>query len=132
MPSNSKVQVSRIRGYDPLDMVSLILKERHSKTKVRILQTKTRPNHFLMLLTKYLKILEKIAFAFITSHRTNSSFQIDQLVRQIPSTNQSLSDIHSGKHIPPDILKTPTSDIHSGSSNPGNSESTKQINILEA
>src|SRR4051812_9493564 len=49
-------------------MVSLSLKERRSKTKFRILQTKTRPNHFLMLLTKFLKILENIAFAFITSH----------------------------------------------------------------
>src|SRR4051812_3294713 len=49
-------------------MVSLILKERRSKTKFRFLQTKARPNHFLMLLTKCPKILENIAFAFITSH----------------------------------------------------------------
>src|SRR4051812_29130352 len=61
-------KISRIRGDDPLDMVSLILKEGCSKTKFRILQTKTRLNHFLMLLTKFLKILENIAFAFITSH----------------------------------------------------------------
>src|SRR3954469_20923922 len=49
-------------------MVSLILKERDSKTKVRIFQTKTRPNHFLILLTKFPKILENISFAFITLH----------------------------------------------------------------
>src|SRR3954470_22842182 len=76
-----------------------------------------------MLPTKFLKILEKIAFAFIKSHRTNLSFQVDQLVRQIPSTNQSLSDEHSGSLTPrllkhsyqiyipeartPDILKIP-------------------------
>src|SRR3954470_19494559 len=49
-------------------MVSLILKEGCSKTKFRFLWTKTQPNHFLKLLTKFLKILENIAFAFITSH----------------------------------------------------------------
>src|SRR3954469_15331307 len=64
-PLNS--EVSRIKGDDPLDMVSLILKEGHPRTKVRFLQTKTRPNHFLMLLSKFLKILGNIAFAFITS-----------------------------------------------------------------
>src|SRR4051812_1022837 len=52
----SNLEVSRIRGDDPLDMVSLILKERRSKTKFRILQTKTRPKYFLMFLTKFLKI----------------------------------------------------------------------------
>jgi len=36
VPSNS--EVSRIRGYDPLDMVSLILKEGRSKTEVEVLQ----------------------------------------------------------------------------------------------
>src|SRR3954471_22737992 len=56
----SNSEVSRIRGDDPLDMVSLILKEGRSKTKFRILQTKTRPTHFLMLLTRFLKILENI------------------------------------------------------------------------
>src|SRR3954464_11118547 len=74
----------RIRGYDPLHMVSLIpIKE---YPRIRILQTKTRPNHFLMLLTIFLKILEKIAFAFITSHKTNYSFQVDQSVRKLSST----------------------------------------------
>src|SRR4051812_9840520 len=93
------------------------------RPRIRILQTKMRPNHFLMLLTKFLKILEKIAFAFITSHRTNFAFQVDQLLRQILSTNQSLSDEHSGSLTPrllkhsnqiyipeartPDILKVP-------------------------
>src|SRR3954470_3610241 len=53
----------RIRGYDPLDMVSLIPMEEHPR--IRVLQTKMRPNHFLKLLTKFLKILENIAPAFI-------------------------------------------------------------------
>src|SRR4051812_30191076 len=68
MPSNSKapylsrgkriyfpltiylqIQVSRIKGDDPLDMVSLILKEGRSKTKFKFLQTKTRPNHSMII-----------------------------------------------------------------------------------
>src|SRR3954468_2376819 len=62
----SNSEVSRITGYDPLDMVSSIPTEEHPK--IRVLQTKKRPNHFLMLLTKFPHILENIASAFITLH----------------------------------------------------------------
>src|SRR3954469_6557051 len=96
IPSNS--EVSRIRGDDPLDMVSLILKERHSKTKFRFLQTKMRPNYFLMLLTKCLKIFENIAFAFITSHNKFLTIGLSSFLAvyfSIMNLEQSVKDLQA-------------------------------------
>jgi len=101
-----QIQVSRIKGDDPLDMVSLILKEGRSKTKFKFLQTKTRPNHSLSVLSKFLKILENTAFAFITSHNRFLTTSISSSLAVYFSTNgfRAVSQIPSGsEHLIPNF-----------------------------